>query len=198
MNTLITPPPPVPDVTSTRSHYNSVVIAGVRGHHQMDRYSCGVAAAVTIWRSGGNYLTSDDWCYIKETARPCIEDGTSPKRLIRTVRGLGFTTTPILEFNRRTVSSAIAAGDLVLTTFRFPHNPPDVTHWVVIAGCSDRELLVLNCTGTPLFTKRWIAWETVMSRRSSYDTADRIKTGLADWVEDRRRNSLASRVIKNC
>ena len=35
---------PLPDIASTKSRPGAVVIEGVRGHHQLEPFSCGPAA----------------------------------------------------------------------------------------------------------------------------------------------------------
>ena len=190
MNTIITPP--LPDISRTRSKRGAVVITGVKGYHQMDPYSCGAAVVATIHASVTDTVCFDAWHTIMRETSPSREHGTPTANVLRALRRLKFRASRMPNWlSSRTLSPALTAGDLVLTSIQMPKQPPGETHWVVIAGCSERDgILALNCTGTPLFSKRWISWGEVDERRSSLDTVYRVDTRLWKWVQDRRRNSL--------
>lgn len=190
MNTIISPP--LPDISRTRSKRGAVVITGIKGYHQMDPYSCGAAVVATIHASVTDTVCFDAWHTIMRETSPSREHGTPTANVLRALRRLKFKASRLPTYlSPRNLAPALTEGDLVLTSIKMPGQLPGDTHWVVIAGCSERDgILALNCTGTPLFSKRWISWGDAYERRNSFDLVFRVNTRLRKWVEDRRCNSL--------
>lgn len=158
----------------------------------MDNYSCGAAVVATLHASVTGSVCFDAWHIIAREAFPSREHGTPTASVLRALRRLKFKASRLPTYlSPRNLAPALTEGDLVLTSIKMPRQPPGDTHWVVIAGCSERGgILVLNCTGIPLFTQRWISWGEVDERRSSFDIVFRVNTRLRKWVEDRRCHSL--------
>ena len=189
--------PPLADLSPTRTKRGAVVIRGVNGYHQLDKYSCGAAVVATVLAAYIGWLCADSWQRIVSTTDPCPSGGTPARRVMKSLREFGFSPQPI-KFTPAKVGEVLAAGDLLVTSLRMPSQAPDETHWVVIAGASDEEALALNCTGLPLFSKRWKSWEEIRELQDPGDRFYRIDTGLKEWVADQRCNSSESRVIRFC
>lgn len=176
---------PVPDLWTTGSRRRSVVIEKVCGFHQLDSYSCGAAAVATVIRAYTNYLKPKHWYTTLRYTNPQRDGGTPTRRVRRALHELGFKTTLKRTFHADNVSQAIRAGDMIITTVKMPGQEADSTHWIVVAGCSPDDVLVLNATGIPLFSKRWIPWDVVRTRRDRRESVIQVHTGLTDWVSDR-------------
>jgi hypothetical protein len=190
MNTIISPP--LPDISRTRSKGGAVVITGIKGKHRMAPYSCGAAVVATLHVSVTGTVCFDAWHTFMSEASPSREHGTPTANVLRALLRLKFKASRLPTYlSLRNLLPALTEGDLVLTSIRMPRQRPGDTHWVVIAGCSERDgILALNCTGTPLFSKRWISWSEVDERRNSFDIVFRVITCPGKWVEDRRCHSL--------
>ena len=161
------------------------MITGVRGYHQLDGFSCGTAAAATVVRAYTGELEFPDWREIVRSTRPHQDTGTPTRRLKAAITACGFGFTTSRGLKKAAAKRTILAGDMLVTTVRMPGQRDDATHWVVIVGYSEDSLLVVNCTGLPLFSKRWISWEDLERRRSPNEVSVHVKTGLTDWVSDR-------------
>jgi hypothetical protein len=185
--------PPLPDLWSTGSRHRSAVIEGISGSHQLDRFSCGAAAVATVVRAYSGCLDADAWFTTLRYTNPRPCDGTPTWRLRQALHELGFESSLSRTFNAGSVSEMIRRGDLIITTVRMPRQPPDATHWVVVAGCSPEEVLILNATGLPLFSKRWIPWEEVTTRRDHREIVIRVHTGLSDRVSDQYPATFSGR-----
>lgn len=185
--------PPLPDLWSTKSRRRSVVITGVNGYHQLDSFSCGTAAVATVFCAYSDWLDADSWFTALHYTNPNYHSGTPTRRLRRALHELGLETSLKRTFNPAKVSEALRQGDLIITTVRMPSQSPNETHWVVVAGCSPDDVLILNATGYPLFSKRWIPWEEVRTRRDHRDCVVQIHTGLTDWVCDRYPVTISGR-----
>lgn len=183
--------PPLPDLWSTKSRRRSAVITGISGYHQLDSYSCGTAAVSTVIRAYSNWLDADSWFTAVFHTNPCPLGGTPTRRLRRALHELGFKSTLKRTFNASNVCEAIRQGDLIITTVRMPSQPPNATHWVVVCGCSPEDVLILNATGYPLFSKRWIPWEDIVQLRDRSEVMVQIHLGLTDWVSDRYPDSIS-------
>ena len=147
---------PIKDATSTRSRPGGVVITGIRGRHQLDKFSCGAAAvAATLCAYSGDCRQAD-WKVILGACRPDVERGTPVKRLIAGLRSTGLDSTKRKRMRPSEVKNCLSRGDLIITTTSMPRQAEDATHWVVIAGATDSEALILNHTGISLHTRRWI------------------------------------------
>ena len=153
---------------------------------------CGAAVVATLHVSVTGTVCFDAWHTFMREASPSREHGTPTTNVLRALRRLKFKASRLPTYlSLRNLLPALTEGDLVLTSIRMPRQRPGDTHWVVIAGCSERDgILALNCTGTPLFSKRWISWSEVDERRNSFDIVFRVITCPGKWVEDRRCHSL--------
>ena len=176
--------PPLPDLRDTRPRKDAVVITDICGFHQLDRFSCGAAAAATIAYAYSGGLNPESWFTILRHSRPSPGEGTPTRRLRRALHELGLRTSMSQTFTPEAVSEIIRKGDLLITTVKMRGSPHDSTHWVVVAGCSPREVLILNSTGLPFATKRWMPWEEVAQRRHHREGLIRVHTGLKSWVSD--------------
>lgn len=176
---------PVADFWTTSSRRRSVVIEKVCGYHQLDNYSCGAAAVATVVRAYSGKLDAAYWFTTLQYTNPDPQGGTPTRRLRRALHELGFKSTIKRSFNAANVSEAIRQGDLMITTVRMPRQRANETHWVVVAGCSPEDVLILNATGLPLFSKRWIPWDDARSRRDPRECVIQVHTGLTPWVSDR-------------
>ncbi len=184
---------PLPDLWSTRPRRRSAVIRGISGSHQLDHFSCGAAAVATVIRAYSGCLDADAWFTTLRYANPRPCDGTPTWRLRRALHELGFDSSISRTFNPEKVSEMIRRGDLIITTVRMPGQHLTATHWVVVAGCSPEEVLILNATGYPLFSKRWIPWEEVRTRRDPREGVIQVHTRLSDWVCDRYPDAVFGR-----
>jgi hypothetical protein len=191
--------PPLPDISGTRAKNGAIVISDVKGYHQMDTYSCGASVTATLLAAVTDGLSADNWDTIARVSCPTREYGTPKDNVVKTLQKLRFHVTKMRgELNLDTIEKPLLAGDLILTSMRMPFSPAGTTHWVVVAGCSETEILVLNCTGIPLFTRRWIRWDDARAKRSQWDTLYRVDTGLWRQVADLRCNYLGFRAVRGC
>ncbi len=182
---------PLKDATSTRSRPGGVVITGVRGRHQLDRYSCGAAAVATTLCAYSGDFRRTDWKTIVGACRPSVGRGTPERRLIAGLRSIGLDYTKRSRMNPAKIKNCLAHGDLIITTTRMPLQRETATHWVVIAGATDREALILNHTGIPLHTHRWIPWSRMMSD-GYHQPFVVVHTKLKEFVCDRRHEATPS------
>ena len=179
---------PLPDIASTKSKPGSVVIEGIRGHHQLERFSCGPAAVATVFRAYAGALDHEVWATIA-AATEAKPGGTPPGRVCAALAELGIGhSVGWNEFGFDALYPMLRAGDLIITTLPMPrHVGSSRTHWVVICGASPSGVMVLNHTRIPFFTKRWISWGEVARRRDDPEEEEemiRCKTGLTGWVAD--------------
>lgn len=191
--------PPLPDISGTRAKHGAVVITGVKGYHQLDPYSCGASVVATVLAAVTDGLSADNWDTITRVSCPTREHGTPKDNVVKTLQKLRFHVTKMRsELSLDTIEKPLLAGDLILTSMKMPFSPAGTTHWVVLAGCSETGILVLNCTGIPLFSRRWIRWDDARAKRSQWDTLYRVDTGLWRQVADLRRNYRGFCAIRNC
>jgi hypothetical protein len=61
---------------------------------------------------------------------------------------------------------AVKAGDPLMVSARLDHQPEHEEHWMVVAGVRPkfREVLVLNVTGLPGFTRVWWPYDKLVER----------------------------------
>jgi len=177
---------PLPDIRSTRPKKGAVVITGVAGYHQMDGFSCGASLVGTIVSAYIGRLDFLAWSKIVEKTDPCRTDGTPTRRVLASLRDWGFTPSRISSFGPDSVGAALAEGNLVLSCLQMPRQSEGETHWVALVGASEDRVLVLNCTGIPLFTKRWMSWDDARALRDPDEPTYSVDTGLLEWVADRR------------
>lgn len=199
--------PPLKDLFHTRSRAGAAVVTGVPGYHQLDTFSCGAAAVATVVCAYAGILDRDSWTTILEGTRPCPVEGTPTRRVTGTLRSLGLKVTVGYRLSRPLVTSAIRRGDLLITTLRMPGQDASSTHWVVIAGISpgDDSVCVLNNTGLPLFSRRWVPWQRLREARDPRESVLCVRTGLKSWVVDktpertkvRRPESTITRVLRS-
>lgn len=182
---------PIKDATSTKSRPGGVVITGIHGRHQLDKFSCGAAAvAATLCAYSGDFKKTD-WKVILGACRPSVARGTPVKRLIDGLRSIGLDYTKRSRLHPAEVKNRLSQGDLIITTTSMPRQAEDATHWVVIAGATDSEALILNHTGIPLHTRRWIPWSRMMSD-GYYQPFVVVHTKLKEFVSDRRHEATRS------
>jgi hypothetical protein len=182
---------PIKDATSTRSHPGGVVITGLRGRHQLDKFSCGAAAVATTLCAYSGDFRKTDWKVILDACRPSVERGTPVRRLIAGLRSSGLEYTKRKRMHPSEVKNCLSRGDLIITTTSMPRQGEDATHWVVIAGATDSDALILNHTGLPLHTRRWIPWSRMMSD-GYYQPFVVVHTKLKEFVSDRRHEAIRS------
>ena len=186
---------PIKDATRTRSRPDGVVITGLRGRHQLDKYSCGAAAVATALCAYSGSLRKGDWQVIVGACRPSVARGTPVERLVDGLRSTRLDCSNLSDMSPERIKKCLSRGDLIITTTPMPRQGEGASHWVVIVGATDREVLILNHTGLPLSTRKWVSWEQIMTD-SCYHPFNQpfviVHTRLNNLISDRRHEAARS------
>lgn len=185
---------PIRDLFITTPVADAIVITGIYGFHQWEPHSCGAAVVATALDARKGDISDSEWDTIARLTRPDAE-GTTTERLTAAVKGVGLNLRKIRKPLHTASKEALLRGNLIITTVRMPRQPASDTHWVVVVGWRPDGLLILNCTGLPMFTKRWYSWRKLANAADAEDEILEVYTEVGSWVSDLHSDRVSLRKV---
>jgi hypothetical protein len=180
----------IKDIRSTRPLNGALVITGVRGYHQLDRFSCGHALACALVESAYGRLPVEDRWRLQGVTAPNPEEGTTTERLQEALGRYDLEMSRVAGL--RGITRSLHKGNLVACSLQLATQRGNDLHWMMIAGVNrDGDILLLNHTGLPGSTKVWWSWEKAKAATLGFsDCFYSVNTELESYVEDRRRSGM--------
>lgn len=168
------------------------MITGVKGYHQLDRYSCGHALACALVESSYGRLPIEDRWRLEGITAPNPVEGTPTERLQEALDRYHLKLSRVTGL--RGITRSLSKGNLVACTLQLDSQRGNDMHWMMIAGVNrDGDVLLVNRTGLPGSTKAWWPWEKVKAATLGFnDCFFSVNTELKSYVEDRRPRSLVA------